>query len=286
MLSSVGKTFSVIVGATILATLTVSAVDTGGQDVARSLGAMLGGETEIQGPCPRNMVLVDQTIKPFCVDMYEASASEDCLFNDPQSLDESELNLIDPTCTPVTLPRVTPWRYLDQQQASVACERAGKRLPTPGEWYRAALGTPDAADYLSEEHCNIDSNRGGSLFGTGLGMRCVSDVGAYDMVGNVWEWVLGVSDYGTIDGVEVPASGYVHNVDVDGVPVETGSRADERFSGDRFWSDPHIAAGLMRGGYYNSKEGAGLYTIYAASPPTFVGEAVGFRCVADPQSEV
>jgi formylglycine-generating enzyme required for sulfatase activity len=283
MLKSLTKTVAVVVSATILTTLAVNAIDTGGS-VATSLTAMIGGTTEETGPCSTNMVLIDHALVPYCVDMYEASPGEYCLYNDPQSADESDLNLIDPTCIPVSQPQTSPWRYVSQEQASRACERADKRLLTPSEWYKAAVGTPDDMALLGDEQCNIASNRSASVAKTGSGMRCVSDAGTYDMVGNVWEWVTGESVKGVWEEKTLPGNGYVRNVDVDGVPVETGTRQDERFNGDRFWMDAGITAGLMRGGYYNSKENAGVYTVYAASPPSFVGEAVGFRCASDPRS--
>lgn len=283
MFKSLTKTAAVIVSSTILTTLAVNAVDTGG-DFSTSLGAMLGSVTEETGPCPKNMVRIDHALVPYCVDMYEASPGEYCRYEDPQSIDETDLNLIDPTCIPVSEPQTVPWRYVNQEQAARACERADKRLLTSSEWYKAALGTPDDMALLGEEQCNVASNRAATVAHTGSGMRCVSDAGTYDMVGNVWEWVEGVSEKGVLDGKTLPQSGYVRNIDVDGIPVETGMRQDERFNGDRFWMDAGITAGLMRGGYYNSEEHAGVYTIYAASPPSFVGEAVGFRCASEPRS--
>jgi formylglycine-generating enzyme required for sulfatase activity len=109
-------------------------------------------------------------------------------------------------------------------------------------------------------------------------MRCVSDVGTYDMVGNVWEWVEGIAEKGVWDGRPLPATGYVNGVDVYGMPLTTGSAVDERFNSDRFWSDVAHDTALMRGGYYQSGSNAGIYTVYAASPATFYGDAVGFRC--------
>jgi len=280
MFKSITKTVAVVVSSTVLTTLAVNAVDTGGT-VAQSLTAMLSGAEVQTGPCPKNMALVDQALEPYCIDMYEASPSDLCRYNDPNSVDESDLNLIDPTCTPVSEPYVMPWRYINQEQAERACLRAGKRLATPGEWYRGAIGTPDDMGLLGDEQCNIARNRAESVAETGSGMRCVSDVGAYDMVGNAWEWVAGTVVKGEWESTILPATGFVLNVDMNGMPTDTGAQQDERLHSDRFWLDAHSIAGLMRGGYYNSKGDAGVYTVYAASPPTFVGEAVGFRCVAD-----
>jgi hypothetical protein len=37
--------------------------------------------------------------------------------------------------------------------------------------------------------------------------------------------------------------------------------------------------GMFRGGFWGKADDVGIYAVYASSPPSFVGEAVGFRCV-------
>jgi Sulfatase-modifying factor enzyme 1 len=81
----------------------------------------------------------------------------------------------------VSIPGVTPAAKVSWFQALAAARNSGKRLPTNAEWQAAALGTPDGAP------CRVTSAPGGPLL-TGT-PGCVSDVGAFDMVGNVWEWV-------------------------------------------------------------------------------------------------
>lgn len=278
MIHALTRTTAVIVGSTILATLTVNAVDIRGHAVTTYLGALLIEITDEAGACPDTMVLVDQALVPFCVDMYEASPGDECPYQDPATGDETSINMAEGRCLPVSRPHVTPWRNVTQVQAHNACVRAGKRLLSSDEWYKVALGTSDQTSALSGEHCNIASNRADGAAPTGSGMRCVSDVGAYDMIGNVWEWVDGVVARGVWDGQEVPPTGYVQAVNLHGMPITTGTAIDERFNGDRFWSDHDIDAGLMRGGYYASEGNAGVHTVYAASPPIFYGDAVGFRC--------
>ena len=278
MIHSITKTAGVVVGATVLATLSVNAIDTNGRAVTTYLGAALLGTEEQVGPCPAGMTVVENALVPYCVDMYEASPGSRCAYEEPDSNDETTLNLANSACVPESKPNATPWRYITQNEAKRACERAGKRLLTSDEWYKAAIGTGDSVTNADSEQCNIASNRADGVAKTGGGMRCVSDEGAYDMVGNVWEWVDGIVVKGVWDGNEVPETGYVRNVDVYGMPVETGSQPDEVFNHDRFWSNADMDAGLMRGGYYDSEDNAGVYTVYAASPPTFYGEGVGFRC--------
>lgn len=79
----------------------------------------------------------------------------------------------------VSIPGVTPSRFLSWFQAVASARNAGKRLPTNQEWQAAALGTPDGSP------CAV-SGSGPAPTGTA---GCNSDVGAFDMVGNVWEWV-------------------------------------------------------------------------------------------------
>ncbi len=79
----------------------------------------------------------------------------------------------------VSIPGVTPSSFITWFQAAAACRNAGKRLLTNAEWQVAALGTPD------DNTCIVT---GGVTGVTGTD-GCLSDVGAFDMVGNLEEWV-------------------------------------------------------------------------------------------------
>jgi formylglycine-generating enzyme required for sulfatase activity len=285
MIQSLTKTLAVIVSSTILATLTVNAVDMRGYLPDTLLALLFNVRTEEQGPCPEGMVLVTQSIVPFCVDMYEVSAGATCPFSEPTSNEETALNLAEQSCTAVSKAQAKPWRHVTQLQAQQACSRAGKRLLSPDEWYKSALGTPDTASGFVDDGCNVARNRADGVAPTGNGMRCVSDTGAYDMVGNVWEWVDGVVSEGKYNEREVPVSGYVTGADLAGMTYTTGTAQDEQYGSDRFWSDKTILAGIMRGGYYDNASQAGLFATYMASPQTFSGDAVGFRCAVTPGTQ-
>jgi hypothetical protein len=86
----------------------------------------------------------------------------------------------------VSIAGVTPSRFINWFQAAAAARNAGKRLPTSAEWQAAALGTPDPGASPGPAECNTSSASPGL---TGARANCVSDVGAFDMVGNLIEWV-------------------------------------------------------------------------------------------------
>ncbi len=281
MFQSITKTTAVIVCSTILATLTVNAANM----YENFSSSMLAGlfsifpKENVGSLCPDNMVIVNQAIVPFCIDVYEVSANEKCLYKSPTNEDETMYNLIDFDCEPVSEPNSIPWRNVTQTQATDACSRIGKRLPTANEWYKASLGTNNKNSNWDEDDCNVANNRTEGVSETGGGMRCVSDAGAYDMIGNVWEWVEETVKNGEWNGIKLPASGFVTGVDINGMAYKTKNSKDSNFNNDKIWVDEGIVAGMMRGGYYNSQGQAGMYATYAASAPTFSGEAVGFRCV-------
>jgi hypothetical protein len=91
----------------------------------------------------------------------------------------------------VSIPGVMPARFITWFQAGAAARNADKRLPTNAEWQVAALGTPDTGGADDEATtCNTDGDapaEGPTPTGSRAG--CVSDVGAFDMAGNLWEWV-------------------------------------------------------------------------------------------------
>jgi formylglycine-generating enzyme required for sulfatase activity len=115
---------------------------------------------------------------------------------------------------------------------------------------------------------------------TGSGEKCVSPLGVYDMVGNVWEWVGENAEEGKLDGINLPNAGFVIGSNVRGVPTETNATSsDLNYNLDRFWIKKEGVMGMFRGGYWLSGSDAGIYAIHSGIPPSFVGNAIGFRCV-------
>jgi len=243
------------------------------------LVAGVGGVSTPTERCPGDMAFVSGPEGGFCIDKYENSPGKTCPHSDPKNQFETNDNMSQPLCMPVSVPDADPWVNIPVTQAMEICARAGKHLASNGEWYRAALGTPDT---VNEEYGspNCVLGRIGVSHGekTGSHSACVSSVGAFDMVGNVWEWVDGNIVNGVYEKRDLPREGFVTETDVDGVPVSVASSTSDVFHGDYFYIKRDGVSGMLRGGFWNLSEKAGVATVNATIPTTFVGSAVGFRC--------
>lgn len=273
------QTFLVITGAVLLSTLGINAADSLKNPSSSLLAGALSSIVKTSD-CQRGMVSIGAPKGRYCIDIYEASAGEACAYRDPASQSETRANLDFAECRPVSEKGAIPWRNISQDQAAAACAKAGKRLPVNEEWFFAALGTPDPSQNFTSADCNVNKNWGQYDPGkTGTGEKCVSPLGAYDMVGNVWEWVGETVKEGKYDNFSLPDGGYVKGADEKGVPSETGDEADDNYRRDRFWISKEGTRGMFRGGFFGSGSDAGIYTVHSEMPPSFIGTAIGFRCV-------
>jgi hypothetical protein len=158
----------------------------------------------------------------------------------------------------VSLLGVTPSSRVTWFQAQAACENAAKRLPSNAEWQAAVTGTPDPGPDNGTTDCNTASVFAATL--TGSRASCVSTRGAFDMVGNLEEWVA--------DWVPRTAACGTWS---DGVSP-TGD--DQCLLGASTTGD---AGALVRGGYFSFGPRAGPLTVFGGASST-AGFPRGFRC--------
>ena len=141
---------------------------------------------------------------------------------------------------------------------------SGGRLPTNQEW-QAAAGTPAPGTDNGTTDCNVSA--AATAVATGARTGCVSAWGAFDMVGNVNEWVA------------------------DWMPTSTACPGWATFSGGSTTSNSMCLAGadtitpapaaLVRGGGYQAVGGdanAGIFTVIGFFGPQTGNAVIGFRC--------
>jgi hypothetical protein len=234
--------------------------------------------------CPKDTVQVG----PACVDKYEASVWST---TDTQLIRDIQKGKIDVVselvgatqhgvgsddygvscpdtgngCTgyyAVSLAGVTPSGYTTWFQAAAACRNSGKRLATNQEWQAAAFGTPDPGTDDGIIDCNVD-NLSAIPSNTGSRSSCESDVGAFDMVGNVQEWVAEWTDTATSCSLWDPTFG-------DDVSC---------MGGDGTVSFP---GAMLRGGYWLDAAQAGVFAVDAGFDASSSDADFGFRCARNP----
>jgi hypothetical protein len=181
---------------------------------------------------------------------------------------------------------VFPQSAINQFQASEACENAGKRLCTLQEWISACSGVENFKyPYGNNEQRKKCNTRKGHLmtelhgsdpkkWGNGMNdpllnfipgffsrtgnyPECVSSYGAYDMVGNLHEWVS------TLVGKEA-------------APMKVIGKANPVFK-----TVP--GNGIFVGGFFSSanQNGEGCYYMTTVHGPDQDDYSVGFRCCSD-----
>jgi len=154
----------------------------------------------------------------------------------------------------VSIPGVIPATWITWFQAAAVARNSLKRLPTNQEWQVAALGTPDGGG--NNPPCVV---HGSGRHPTGTA-GCVSDVGAFDMVGNVSEWVAdwvpGLITFGAVAVV---------------IPLFPGNTNVNTL-------DP---VALLRGGYWDGGARQGVFTMEVQGPsdvdPLHSRIRIGFR---------
>lgn len=189
-----------------------------GADVSRDAGAMDAGTMDagaVDGGCPAEMVRAGGA----CVDRWEAALVEVDMDGGTRPWSPYH-NPGGRRVIAVSQAAVVPQGYISGAQAEVACRNAGKRLCALSEWLAACRG-PDGRVYpygnsYVRRRCNEartphpvvqfygtsvgvftfdNMNNPGinmqpdTVARTGAFADCVSPLGAFDMVGNLHEWI-------------------------------------------------------------------------------------------------
>jgi len=152
----------------------------------------------------------------------------------------------------------TPSAWITWFQAQQACTNSGKHLPSSAEWQAAVVGTPDPGPDNGATDCNTTA---ALAVGTGLRSSCVSAIGAFDMGGNLTEWV---ADWGP------------RSPDCGAWSANASRTGDfQCLAGVDETGEP---GALTRGGSFFSGMTAGPLAVTAGFSPSQSFRAVGFRC--------
>lgn len=137
--------------------------------------ATLSKDLVVRSPCPPGMAAVTLSgQRAFCIDKYE-------------------------------WPNVSgkkPVVNVSWVVAKMDCIEAGKRLCTNDEWTAACKGSKKTSfpygNAYEKQRC---ADKSDGVVKSGSFSNCVSEAGAFDMTGNVWEWVNGKNgDYPILRG--------------------------------------------------------------------------------------
>jgi hypothetical protein len=176
------------------------------------------GELSYDARCPSGMIYIDK----FCIDKYEA----EILVKDAAGVESSWSPYYPPpaastglTYRAVSIAGAVPQGYISGAEAKVACVASGKRLCVNDEWLRACQGPSgytfpygdtretgvcndhrdvhpaiqcfgtDASWIWSEIQWPGINQQAATVERTGNRPGCITTEGAFDMMGNLHEWI-------------------------------------------------------------------------------------------------
>jgi sulfatase modifying factor 1 len=201
-----------------------AAIDDGvidaGFDAALDVSVDVVDELPPSGPCPTGMSYIEAA--GFCVDRWEAHVE---VFDGTSYVPHSPYETLDSVSgkyRAATDPSVVPQGYISGEQSLEACLQAGKRLCSMEEYRMACRGPADTTYPYGDAYQSGACNEGRTvhplleLYGadagpeiwdsahmndpainqqadtvalTGEYAQCTNAYGAFDMVGNLHEWV-------------------------------------------------------------------------------------------------
>jgi hypothetical protein len=166
----------------------------------------------------------------------------------------------------VSIPGVRPSTCIDWFRAAQACALSAKRLATNREWQDAAAGTPDPGG--ADDGATTCVTNSPIPANTGARSACVSKWGAFDMIGNVWEWVTDWADkaQGCPDWTSQTGLAGA-DLSCFGGPGDSGGTASRSIPG-----------ALIRGWDWSGGTNAGVFAVDGGGWPSTPDVNMGFRC--------
>jgi len=232
----------VTLGVVLLTSITVDATLSPNGFSQSALG-ILASSAVPKTTCGEGMVEITSSDSRLCVDAFEVAPGPECPQSRIVGAIDTRSNLDEPECVPVSQSGLRPWTHVSFHQAYELCARTGKRLPSTDEWYAFSVGTPDS---MSAPVCNIKS---GTISDSDEGSRCKNGSGIYNTVGNVWEWVDGEVSDGMFKGRALPPSGYVAELDKNGIALGTSENPDDDYYRDYFWAESSGQFGILHASF-------------------------------------